>query len=215
MESSESPLHALPVAQTGRLIEFETAEVISQMIYPPRPVLVVSGHKPYPIMKVELVPLVYIRTPEFWGIEVVGYVRGRSRLLPAAPAKPIPYVVELALAGVIGTVGIEVIGANRTEQIPVATEDSTRFIGIVNQGRFRRMFPPWIQDRYLRLTTVGAKDEAPPETGEIDIVPYEGSVLKVLGHYRDGWIYSAMVVEAVQDSILSIVAQQVFPDPAQ
>jgi hypothetical protein len=68
---------------------------------------------------------------------------------------------------------------------------------------------------YLRLTTVGAKDEAPPETGEIDLAPYEGSVLKVLGHYRDGWIYSAMVVEEVPDSILSIVAQQVFPDPAQ
>jgi len=126
MDSTESPLQSLPPAQNGRLIEFETAEVISQMIYPPRPVVVVSGHKPYPTMKVELVPLVYVRAPEYWGIEVVGEIRSRSRLLPAAPAEPIPYVVELDLAGVIGTVGIEVIGANRTERIPVATEDSTR-----------------------------------------------------------------------------------------
>jgi hypothetical protein len=88
MEGFGSPLQALPVAQTGRLIEFETAEVISQMIYPPR-------------------------TPDYWGIEV--------------------------------------IGANRTEQIPMATEDSTRFIGFVNDGRFRRMFPPWIHDPYLAV----------------------------------------------------------------
>jgi hypothetical protein len=216
MESYESPLQALPVAQTGRLVEFETAQVINLMIYPPPPpVLVVSGHKPYPTMQVELVPLVYIRTPEYWGIEVVGYHRGRSRIIPATSAEPTPYSVELNLAGVIGTLGIEVIGANRTEQIPLATEDSTRFIGIVNQGRFRRMFPPWIQDRYLRLTTVGAKEDVPPETGEIDLAPYEDSILKVLGQYRDGWIHSAMVVEEVPDSVLSIVAQQVFPDPAQ
>src|SRR6266508_4522269 len=142
MESTGSPLQGLPVAQTGRLIEFETAEIISLMIYPPRPVLVVSGHKPYPTMKVELVPLVYVRTPDYWGIEVVGYIRGRSRLLPAAPAKPIPYSVELDVAGVIGTVGIEVIGANRTEQIAVATEgprvSSASSMTAGSVGGFRR-----------------------------------------------------------------------------
>jgi hypothetical protein len=210
------PLQALPVAQSGRLIAFDTAQVISLMIYPPRPgVLVVSGHKPYPTMRVELIPLVYIRRPEYWGIEVVGFPRRRGRLIPAPPAAGTPYTVELDLAGVIGTLGIEVIGANRTEQIPLATEDATRFIGAVEDGRFRRMFPPGIHERFLRLTTVGVKDEAQPETGEIDLAPYEGSILKVLGQYRDGWVYSAMVVEEVPDSILAIVARQVFPDPAQ
>src|SRR6266542_3966950 len=206
METYESdPLQALPVAQSGRLIAFDTAQVISLMIYPPRPgVLVVSGHKPYPTMRVELIPRVYIRRPEYWGIEVVGFPRRRGRLIPAAPAAGTPYTVELDLAGV-----------NGTEQIPLATEDATRFIGAVDDGRFRRMFPPGIHERFLRLTTVGVKDDAPPETGEIDLAPYEGSILKVLGQYRDGWVYSAMVVEEVQDSILAIVARQVFPDPAQ
>lgn len=204
------PLHALPVAQSGRLITFDTAQVVTTMIYPPRPVLVVSGHKPYPTMKVELVPLVYIRRPEYWGIEVVGSPRGAA--IQAMPAVMTPYTVELDLAGVTGTVGIEVIGANGTEQIPLATEDASRFVGAVEGGRFRLMFPLWVPERFLRLSSVSVKDDVPPEAAEIDLVPYEGSILQVLGHHQDAWIYSAAVVEHVSDSILAIIARQVFPD---
>jgi hypothetical protein len=216
METHDSdPLQALPVAQSTRLITFETAQIISLMIYPPRPVLVVSGYKPYPTMTVKLVPLMYVRQPDYWGIEVVGAPPGQGRLIPMASITRTPYSVELDLAGVTGKLGIEVIGANHTEQIAVPSEEGTRFIGVVEHGRLRRMFPPWIDDRFLRLTTVGVKDDVAPETGEIDLVPYEGSILKVLGQFRDGWVYSAMVVEQVADSILAIVARQVFPDPAQ
>ena len=215
MSSREShPMHDLPVAQSGRLIDFETATVITQMIYPPRPVLVVSGHKPYQAMKVELVPLTYIRRPPFWGIEVVGSYSGQAGLTPM-PAIAIPYTVELHLAGVTGSVGVEVIGATKTEQIPVASEDTSQFVGAVDNGQFRRMFPPWINERYLRLTTVSVKDDAGPEVGEIDLGPYDGSILRVLGHYQDGWIYSANIVEQVSESILGLLARQVFPDPVR
>jgi hypothetical protein len=216
METHDSdPLHALPVAQSARLITFETAQIISLMIYPPRPVLVVSGYKPYPTMTVKLVPLMYMRQPDYWGIEVVGTPPSQGQLVPMASITRTPYSVELDLAGVTGKLGIEVIGANHTEQISVPSEESTRFLGVVEHGRLRRMFPLWIDDRFLRLTTVGVKDDVAPETGEIDLVPYEGSILKVLGQYRDGWVYSAMVVEQIADSILAIIARQVFPDPAR
>jgi hypothetical protein len=211
-EPAPHPLHELPPAQSGRLMDFETAEVISQMIYPPRPVLIVSGHKPYQSMTVELVPLTYIRQPPFWGIEVVG-----KASLPAGPtpmpAIAIPYTVELNLAGVTGSVGVEVIGATKTERLHVPTvEDASPYVGAVEHGRFRRMYPPWIDERYLRLTTMGVKDDAGPAAGEIDLSPYNGSILRVLGHYEDGWIYSATVVEQVPDSILGILARQVFGD---
>lgn len=112
-EEQASAFHALPTPQSCRIIDFETARVIILESFPPRHVLVVSGEKPYFNMEVSLSPLVYIRQPEYWGIEVVGCLPEVG--LPALA----PYVVRLDLAGTIGTRGIEVIGANRSEKIEI------------------------------------------------------------------------------------------------
>jgi len=112
-EQNQAP--DLPPAQTSRLIDFERADVISLMIYPPPPpLLVVSGRKPFANMKVTLNPLRYVRQPEYWGIEVVGCMP------PIGQPAIIPYVVELDLTGITGTMGIEVIGASHTERIELA-----------------------------------------------------------------------------------------------
>jgi hypothetical protein len=109
----------------GQLIDFETAELISTMIYPPPPpTLVVTGVKPHPDMEISLEPLVYVSQPQFHGIQVVG-----SPALPdgpyVAPAiAPVPYSVQLSLEGITGTEGVEVIGATCTERKVVATESA-------------------------------------------------------------------------------------------
>jgi len=113
MEGPLESLVRLPAPQSIRVIDFDKAEVIVVETFPPQYILVVEGTKPYINMKVELVPLVYIRQPEFWGIEVVGSLAGIG--LPVVA----PYSVFLPLAGVTGTVGIDVIGANKHEQITV------------------------------------------------------------------------------------------------
>jgi hypothetical protein len=91
------------------------------MIYPPRPRLIVVGVTNFP-MDVSLVPLVYISQPQFWGIQVVGSVSDDGEPRPTQPIAAIPYAVELDLAGITGTEGIEVIGATTSERIPVPTE---------------------------------------------------------------------------------------------
>ncbi|BEL08439.1 hypothetical protein Q0Z83_066300 [Actinoplanes sichuanensis] len=98
------------------LIDFERAEAVTLMIYPPPPPkLVVSGSKPWANMEVTLRPLTYIQQPEYWGIQVVGS-------MPAIGQPAImPYVVELDLTGLIGTRGVEVIGADHTERIDIPT----------------------------------------------------------------------------------------------
>jgi hypothetical protein len=78
MEGYES----LPKAGSYRLLDFEWAEVAALESFPPRFLLRVGGTKPYANMSVDLSPLVYIRQPEYWGIEVVGRLRG-GILLPA------------------------------------------------------------------------------------------------------------------------------------
>jgi hypothetical protein len=108
-----------PAAESSQLIDFERAEAVSLMIYPPPPpMLVVSGQKPWANMEVTLNPRRYVQQPEYWGIEVIGTMPAIGQ--PAI----VPYVVELDLTGLLGTRGVEVIGASHTERIdlPAATE---------------------------------------------------------------------------------------------
>ena len=56
----------LPRAESQRLIEFEEAGVVTLESFPPQFVLNVRGTKPFLNMTVDLVPLVFIRQPEYW-----------------------------------------------------------------------------------------------------------------------------------------------------
>ena len=108
-------LQDLPQPVSTRLIDFEHSEILTLESFPPQYVLVVSGRKPYWNMRVALSPLTYIRQPEYWGIEVIGSVG--ERVLPSPGA---PYTVSLPLTS-IGTCGIEVIGATRSERHDIST----------------------------------------------------------------------------------------------
>jgi hypothetical protein len=100
-----------------RLIDFERAVVITPMIYPPQPRLVVSGVTNVPV-EVSLVPLVYDSSPSYVGIQVVGRTDGGAPR-PTQPIAGIPFSVGLDLAGVHGTVGVEVVGETTTERLEV------------------------------------------------------------------------------------------------
>lgn len=108
-------LEKSPTAESVRLIDFETAEVIGGFVNETY-FLTVSGMKPYFNMKVELNPVIYTHQPEYWRIEVVGILPGFG--LPAFA----PYSVSIPLDGIIGTKGIEVVGASSTKQIDIADE---------------------------------------------------------------------------------------------
>jgi hypothetical protein len=121
LASMEEEFAQNPVPQSVRLIDFERAEVRPGFL-PETYILVVSGTKPYLNMQVELSPLVYVRQPEYWEIEVIGSLPGIG--LPALA----PYTVSLPLDGIRGSIGIEVIGANQTQLInipPTADQDWT------------------------------------------------------------------------------------------
>ena len=101
-----------PTPSSVRLINFTRAEVRPGFI-PNTWILIVSGTKPYANMTVRLSPLIYVRRPEFWGIEVIGSLSGIGIPVTA------PYTVSLPLDHTLGTIGIEVIGASRRKRIPV------------------------------------------------------------------------------------------------
>jgi hypothetical protein len=102
-----------PAPQSSRLIDFEKAEVRPGFV-PNTFILVVSGTAPAANMRVELMPVVYIRRPEYWEIEVVGSIPG-----PICLPQTRPYTATIPLDGIIGTAGIEVVGATRRQRIRV------------------------------------------------------------------------------------------------
>ena len=67
-------------------------------------------------MQVDLSPLIYIDCPEYWGIEVIGRLPGGVCLTAVKP-----FTISLPLDGgnIIGSLGIEVIGANKKETFKV------------------------------------------------------------------------------------------------
>jgi hypothetical protein len=113
MERYHGDFQSLPPAESVRRLSFERAEVLTLESDPPQYLLSVSGTKPYLNMDVQLVPLQYIRQPEYWGIEVVGSLRGMGLAVLS------PYAVTLLLAGCTGSLGIEVIGADQSVTLEV------------------------------------------------------------------------------------------------
>jgi hypothetical protein len=71
MEADLKKFQALPPTTLCRVIDFTSAEVRPGFVTNTY-ILIVEGMKPWLTSEVELHPLIYIRQPEYWGIEVVG-----------------------------------------------------------------------------------------------------------------------------------------------
>ncbi|HYJ83406.1 MAG TPA: hypothetical protein VEW26_11285 [Allosphingosinicella sp.] len=105
----------LEAAQSVRRIPFKTARVVPGFVSGTY-ILIVSGVTACVNMKVRLSPLIYIRCPEYWGIEVLGELTGGHCIIGIVPT---PYTVFIQLNGIVGSKGIEVLGAGSSKKIKV------------------------------------------------------------------------------------------------
>lgn len=111
---SQNLLEETIAASSSRVINYEMAEVVPGIVNGTF-FLVVSGQAPCLNMNVALMPLIYIRCPDYWGIEVVGTLPGGFCLTAMRP-----FTVTIPLAGITGAKGVEVIGASGTEKFEVS-----------------------------------------------------------------------------------------------
>lgn len=111
---SQALLDSTKPASSSRIIAYDHAEVVPGII-PDSFFLIVSGEAPCLNMTVALVPLIYVRCPDYWGIEVVGSLEGGFCLTAMKP-----FHLSIPLAGITGSKGIELIGANKSETFPVS-----------------------------------------------------------------------------------------------
>jgi hypothetical protein len=112
-EKRVAAFNALPQASACRLIDFDDVQVIPGTILRTY-FLIVKGTKPWVTMDVGLHPLPYATRPDFTGIEVVGCQNGIG--LPQAG----PYSAVIEFTHLIGTRGIEVIGATARKKIEIS-----------------------------------------------------------------------------------------------
>lgn len=104
---------SFPPSTQCRRIDFETAQIIGGIV-PKTYFLIVSGKKPWASMEVDLVPMIYVDTPEFWGIEVIACESGIG--LPVE----VPYCEVLEVTNYLGKQGVEIIGASKSEKIKLS-----------------------------------------------------------------------------------------------
>jgi hypothetical protein len=97
-----------------RPIDFDRVVLLMLQNPPPELVLVVEGVKPFAETQVILRPATYVRQPEYWQIDVVGRTDA-----PGPVDATAPYVEGLNLTGLVGTCGIQVAGATRSERCDV------------------------------------------------------------------------------------------------
>lgn len=83
------------------------------------------------------------------------------------------------------------------------------FIGKVENGKFRVLWPSPAAAGEIRLTTIAMNQSVPPETHELDLGEYEGKAIAVQGHDGGGWIYSAQMIDEA-GPIVTVMVQQVF-----
>ena len=177
---------SLPQSEACRLIDFEEVDVVTLEIFPPQHVLIVSGTKPYLNMEVSLRPRTYIQQPEYWGIEVVGCLPGFG--LPALA----PYTVSIRLAGFMGTKGIEVIGATRSEKIELGDlppeiyenwarshEEDTERVEVYRPRDFA--FPPSFPRPGFEIKENGEFQEYVPAPNDAGVVPGRAGRWKAVG----------------------------------
>jgi hypothetical protein len=109
MSMGDDDFDRLPVAQTWRRVDFDWVTI--EAATPGHATMVtVGGIKHWLNLRIELVPRCYQTRPEYWSIEVVGALPGYG--VPAF----VDYNVTLALDGIRGTQGIEIVGATKSER---------------------------------------------------------------------------------------------------
>ncbi|MGB5687437.1 MAG: hypothetical protein WBM35_16635 [Candidatus Electrothrix sp.] len=116
MKDSIKAFHELPLSRGCRLVDFEQTGIVT--LWEDVHVLIITG-KVFAsgVVEVKLVPYQYVEQPEYWEIEVVGGCSSRVKdALPGLSPEPM-WTTAINLKGIMGTLGVEVIGASKREKI--------------------------------------------------------------------------------------------------
>jgi hypothetical protein len=116
--SSGGSLSSVP---NGRIIDFELAE-LRKPPFQDGMYLWVRGTLPSAGFEVKLAPRVYHDRPDYWGIEVAVVAVPKPANDAAIGEVSLEFERSVPLAGITGSRGITVIGANQVKRIEISGE---------------------------------------------------------------------------------------------
>ncbi len=106
-------LSSNPASSCYRLIDYDKAEVVPGIVNDTY-FLIVSGTTPCMNMKAILTPVVYIDCPDFWDIELAGFLPGGICFEGIGN-----FTESILLTGITGSKGIRLVGATKSEKFDV------------------------------------------------------------------------------------------------
>jgi hypothetical protein len=116
---------SLSTVSGGQMIDFEMAE-LRRLPFQDNLYLWVKGQLPAKGLNARLAPRIYHDRPDYWVIEVAAFVDMAEQTdtdLPRDEASvSLNFERSVPLAGITGTRGVAVIGANRSERIDIDGE---------------------------------------------------------------------------------------------
>jgi hypothetical protein len=102
--------------------------------------------------------------------------------------------------------GAEASQASRgVEALEKRLVEQGALLGLVEGGELQILAPANSAGGAARLTQISMVEAVGPTSREIDLQPYEGTILIVRGHDGGGWIYEAEIVEEGGPLLTSIV----------
>jgi hypothetical protein len=112
MQSEIDAFSKLPPATTCRTLPYDTVQIVPGIV-PGTWFATVRGSKPLKSMDVRVVPVAYVRQPEYWLMEVVGCYQSPTLQITGS------YSVVADISTTRGKKGIEIRGANKSEKFEV------------------------------------------------------------------------------------------------
>lgn len=86
---------------------------------------------------------------------------------------------------------------------------NNQYLGKVEAGRFRLLWPIALAGTSRRLTLMAMQVSQPPEVQELHLNEYDDQIILVRGNADTQWIWSAEVVE-VAGPILTLLSEVVL-----
>ncbi len=119
------PQSSLSMVSGGQMIDFEMAE-LRRLPFQDGLYLWVKGQLPAKGMDARLAPRIYHGRPDYWAIEVAAFAdtaAGNNSTQPIDDeGETLNFERSVPLAGITGTRGVTVIGANRSARIDIDGE---------------------------------------------------------------------------------------------
>ena len=101
------------------------------------------------------------------------------------------------------------VGYGLSQSSDGTAQENSMILGLVKAGKFLPIWPEKSVLDSIRLTEIQMQEARSPESGELNLLKYEGQAIMVYGNGGGGgWVYEARVVDAAGPILTVLVLEE-------